>query len=601
MLRISLTLEGHFAKVKPLSFLGDTDLWNAYRKAAEGAQYDKARKASFATLDKVPGIIKRLRQADFAVVLDNALQEALSKQEAQTWLDIQAATERVELVDGEIKAMGKAGLFPFQKTGVVWLCQKGGALLADEMGLGKTLQCLAALPAGAPTLVVAPAVAKGVWQREVRKWRPNKRVSLLKGKGSFRWPEKNEVLVTNYDILPDVHTASCLKDRKDKKTIVTGKHTKECLKARKNVFLPAIQEVALKCQGCLTVADVAKECKGCLPFLEDAPTDMVLVADEAHNLKSGVAQRSVKFKGISYAVRKKGGKTWLLTATPLVNRPPELWAVLDTALIAQEVFGDYKTFLRIFGARKASEFGGLVFGDPDSEAVAERLQRVMLRRLRTEVMPELPRKTLQEQTVEIDKKTVQLASAYVQNYGGLDNITKQLGKGLAFDTMSRVRAALATSKIPAMVEIVEDYESQEEPLVVFSAHRAPIDLLGKRPGWEVITGDTPPHKRSEIEDRFQKGELKGVASTIKAGGVAITLTRACHALFVDLEWSPALNSQAEDRICRIGQTRPCVITVLVADHPLDARVNELLLGKRELIDASVDAARDVPVEMEGGA
>lgn len=593
-MRISLTLDGHFARVKPMGFLGG-DLFTTYRKAAEGAIYDRARGANYATLDKVPGIIKRLREVDFSVELDEALKDALSKQEAEVWLDVQAAKERVEVVDEEIKAMGKSGLFPFQRTGVVWLCQKKGALLSDEMGLGKSLQTLAALPAGASTLVVAPAVAKGVWQREVRKWRPNLRVSILKGKASFRWPTKNEVLVTNYDILPDVHKESCLKDRKSKE-LVPGEHTPDCIKAKKNLYVPAIQEVAMRCKGCLSRSEIAKRCKGCLPFLADVPEGMVLVGDEAHNLKSSKTQRSIKFRGLSEAVRTKGGRIWLLTATPLVNRPPELWSVFEAAQIAHEAFGDFKSFIRVFGGKSAGEYGGFVFGDPDTDAVAERLQRVMLRRLRTEVMPELPAKTVQEQVVEIDKKAIALASAYVKDYGGLDKITESLGKGLAFDTMSRVRAALATSKIPAMMEIVEDYEEQEEPLVVFSAHRAPIDLFLNRPGWAVITGDTPPAKRSEIEDRFQRGELKGVASTIKAGGVAITLTRACQALFVDLEWSPALNSQAEDRICRIGQTRPCVITLLVADHPLDQRVAELLTGKRELIDASVDAARDMPMQ-----
>jgi superfamily II DNA or RNA helicase len=150
---------------------------------------------------------------------------------------------------------------------------------------------------------------------------------------------------------------------------------------------------------------------------------------------------------------------------------------------------------------------------------------------------------------------------------------------------------LAKAKIEAMLQIVEEYEEQEEPLVVFSAHRAPIDLLEGREGWAVITGDTRPEDRTKIEDAFQRGELRGIACTIKAGGVAITLTRASHALFVDLEWTPALNAQAEDRICRIGQSRGVIITILVADHPLDIRIAQLLAQKRVYIEGSVDAAR----------
>jgi hypothetical protein len=133
-------------------------------------------------------------------------------------------------------------------------------------------------------------------------------------------------------------------------------------------------------------------------------------------------------------------------------------------------------------------------------------------------------------------------------------------------------------------------EDANEPIVVFSVHRAPIDHLGTRDGWATITGDTPAAARTEIEARFQRGELRGVAATIQAGGVAITLTRAHRAVFVDQDWTPALNAQAEDRICRIGQDRGVIITRIIADHALDRRIAQVLATKIEIIEGSVDAA-----------
>jgi SNF2 family DNA or RNA helicase len=161
----------------------------------------------------------------------------------------------------------------------------------------------------------------------------------------------------------------------------------------------------------------------------------------------------------------------------------------------------------------------------------------------------------------------------------------------AFELLSAARAALATAKIPALLELVEDLEEQEEPCVIFSAHRAPIDALAEREGWAVITGDTSATKRTEIEEKFQRGELRGIGATIAAGGTAITLTRASRMIFVDRDWTPALNEQAEDRIHRIGSKKPVLYTNLVADHVLDRRIAEVLGRKRALIDASVDAAR----------
>jgi SWI/SNF-related matrix-associated actin-dependent regulator 1 of chromatin subfamily A len=220
----------------------------------------------------------------------------------------------------------------------------------------------------------------------------------------------------------------------------------------------------------------------------------------------------------------------------------------------------------------------------------------MLRRLKSEVLPELPLKTVDIVTVDIDAKAMKACEAYLEKFGGLDAVMEKLGKGLSFETMATVRSVLASAKIPAMLEYVEQYEEADEPVVVFSAHRAPIDQLAKRRGWEVITGDTPNKKRDDIVDAFQRGDLKGVGCTIKAAGVGITLTRAAYMLFVDREFTPALNWQAEDRISRIGQERPHFIKILAADHPLDVRLSELLSKKKDLIEASVDAARDIPVD-----
>jgi SNF2 family DNA or RNA helicase len=143
-----------------------------------------------------------------------------------------------------------------------------------------------------------------------------------------------------------------------------------------------------------------------------------------------------------------------------------------------------------------------------------------------------------------------------------------------------------------MLQYVEEYESNAEPLIVFSAHRDPIDLFLDREGWAVITGDTPSKERTEIAEAFQQGKYRGLAGTIEAAGVAITLTYACHELFVDEEWTPGLNDQARRRVLRHGQKRSVSIDILVANHPLDRRVAEILSGKRTLIGSTIDAARE---------
>lgn len=412
-----------------------------------------------------------------------------------------------------------------------------------------TIQSLSALPANAAVLVVAPAVAKGVWKREVARWRPNLTAVILEGRQSFRWPEPGEVVIINYDILPEAHDKVC-----------------------KNML----------CPGCGPGLAVEKSC----------PEEVCVIADEAHALKSGKAMRTRKFRLISYLARKRHGRVWLLTGTPLLNRPQELWNIYQAAGIAQEAFGSWNAFVDFFNGTPQF-YGGFEWGTPHAE-VPERIRRVCLRRMTSDVLPDLPRKTWREVTVDIDKATLKKCDKLLKEYGGLAKIVHLIEKeGLSFETMSAIRQALAVAKIPAALAMVADFEAQDEPLVVFSAHRAVVEELGKREGWATIMGGTPNEERTRIEEDFQAGKLKGIAGTIQAAGVAITLTRAHNVLFTDREWTPALNAQAEDRCARIGQKTAVVITTLMANHELDERITELLMDKQRLITATVDEARTV--------
>ena len=519
--------EPDVALARPAGFLGATFQTYILASRNAGAVFNRGLKAQTLPADRVPLLESHLTKAGFIVAVDEALVTRM--QAAATALRDQADRQdtRTQEVGHELAARGLT-LWPFQVEGVAWLMDRTAALLADDMGLGKTIQALCALPARAPVVVVCPAVVKGVWQAETAIWRPGVVVRTLSGRGSFRWPVAGELVILNYDILPDDAPAP--------------------------------------------------------------PAGTVLIADEAHALKNGRAQRTKRFRALSKAVLTDAGRVWLLTGTPMLNRESELWAVLEAARLGRAAFGDLPTYRRIFPTyRPSPEF-------------TTRLRRVSLKRHRTEVLPDLPTKTYRTVTADIDVDTRVLCDQLAETIrpSGLfaptltvthwDAILAAVNTRATFEQMSRVRAALAAAKIPALLDLVAEYAAQQEPLVVFSAHRAPIDLLGQQPGWAVITGDVPPADRTAIVQRFQAGELQGLAITIKAGGVGLTLTHAHHAVFVDLEWTPGLNAQAEDRVCRIGQDRGVLVTRLVADHEVDQRVTLLLHLKQQLIAASVDAA-----------
>jgi SNF2 family DNA or RNA helicase len=553
-----------------------------YKASTEGLRYDPKIKQHVATLDKLPIILRRLREANFAVTVIPEVVELLEKHEACLWLDLQTAKDRIEILAKEMAKKGKA-LYPYQRTGVEWLTVRHRALLGDEMGLGKSVEALCAIPPNAPVLVICPAIGKGVWIGETMQWRPTLSPQSLEGRTSFRFPRPGEMVITNFDILPNCHLPRCSK------------------------------KVVVKCDGCSplipeghlsTCKRGITYCPGCAP-LPVPHEGTVMIVDECHAAKNRHSLRGERIRALGGLVRAKGGRTWFLSGTPMLNEPEELWSLLESCDLAHEAFGSWRDFVKCFGgkvkltkiydkrARKTVERQiGYEWGTPSADT-PERLQRVMLRRMQVDVVKDMPEMTVRLLPVDVSKEAVREFDSLFKKLGGSKNLTDALAlKKIPFAMVSTVRSALARAKIPAMLQYVEEYESNAEPLIVFSAHRDPIDLFLDREGWAVITGDTPSKERTEIAEAFQQGKYRGLAGTIEAAGVAITLTYACHELFVDEEWTPGLNDQARRRVLRHGQKRSVSIDILVANHPLDRRVAEILSGKRTLIGSTIDAARE---------
>lgn len=524
-------------EIVPAGFLG-RPAFARYLEAtrAAGARYDAQSRCQWlARADQVPAIADALRARDLTPIIDDSLRASLA-----------AAADDVEAT--HLRTMERLGalglrLRSYQEDGVRWLSGRRRALLGSDMGLGKTVQSLAALPGNgsAAVLVVCPAAVKGVWSREVSRWRPDYRTEILSGRGSFRWPSRGEVVVTNYDILPDDP--------------------------------------------------------------ESAPDGVYVIADEAHYLRRRSrtkgrdgqrrpSQRIRRWDALRTAADAAGGRLWLLTGTPLVGRPTDLWGVLSAGGLQREVFGSWRGLERAFRATRG-RWGETTWGEPEPW-VAEALARVMLRHERADVLGELPPVTIEHLGVSVGTRSL------IDDEPDWDEIelSEDGGSvgavGIPFERLSAARAELAAQKIPALdaqLDAIED-EQTGDPVIVFSAHRAPIDHLRSREGWAVITGDTPAAERTRIEEAFQRGEYRGLAGTIQAMGTGLTLTRAHLCLMVDRSWTPADNDQAIARLARMGQMRGVIARVLIADHPLDRRVAEILTRKSRLIETTVTAATE---------
>lgn len=426
-------------------------------------------------------------------------------------------------------------LLPYQEEGVRFLSGRQFALLADDPGLGKTAQVLRALPKTAPVLVICPKVAKGVWKAEAAKWiSPSHPVTICAGKASARYPMPGEIVIMTYDS-----------------------------------------------------ADISRG---------TIQPGTVLVADEAHMVKAGNNKRCALFRTIARAVQWAQGKIWLLTGTPMPNNPEELWNLLEYTPMAATAWGSQAAFMRAFSGTKVKTAYGITthWGQP-TEAARTGFAKVALRRRRHQVLTSLPPKFRQQVPVPLTKEALHSCNAMqalLDERGlSIEDLVQLIitsnTRGLPGEIIATARLALATAKIPALLEHVEEAEDTRQPLVVFSAHRAPILALAGRPGWGVITGDTSATERTRLVAEFQAGNLKGIAATIKAAGVALTLTKSSRCVFVDRDWTPANNSQAEARLQRIGQKSNVLVIDLVCEHELDRRVYATLIRKQAIIEAVV--------------
>ncbi len=406
-------------------------------------------------------------------------------------------------------------LYPYQEEAVSFLQARMGAILADDMGLGKTASALTAA-AGKPTYVIAPASVCNTWLTEATR---------------LRLPAPK---VISYSRVP----------------------------------APTIKE-SLRFDGKKRIEITPRE----------MPKDAVLILDEAHAVKNWKSKRSQAVESIAQGIFNAYGQVWPLTATPMLNHPIELWALLSVIGENWNVFHSWQGFLTLMGGRKKMPFGGITWESQEANIpeVKKRLARVMLRRMKSEVAIHLPAKRYVTLQVEVPKdlhRTTFPEAAQAE--------TAEEMMGIA--GLSEFRAVLAMAKYKALESFIDSFDGVE-PLAVFSAHTGPILSLEKRDGWAGLHGALPVDKRIFNVERFQGGRLNGLALTIGAGGVGITLTHASNALFIDQDWTPALNRQAEDRIHRIGQHWPCTIYVAESDHPVDMHVRRVNARKAELIDA----------------
>ncbi|XP_025629620.1 uncharacterized protein [Arachis hypogaea] len=446
-------------------------------------------------------------------------------------------------------------LLPFQREGVRFILQHGGrALLADEMGLGKTLQAIAVascIQESWPVLIVAPSSLRLQWASMIQQW--------------LNLPSSDILIV-----LPQSGGSN------------RGGFNIVSPSAKSNIRLDGLfniisYDLVPKLQNILTTLDFK-----------------VVIADESHYLKNAQAKRTTA----TLPVIKKAQYAILLSGTPALSRPIELFKQLE-ALYP----GVYKN-VHEYGNRYCK---GGVFGVYQGASNHEELHNlmkatVMIRRLKKDVLSQLPVKRRQQVFLDLADKDMKQINALFRELEVVkakikSAKSKDEAESLKFtqkNLINKIYTDSADAKIPAVLEYLGTVIEAGCKFLIFAHHQPMIDaihefLLRKKVGCIRIDEGTPAASRQPLVTDFQeKDSIKAAVLSIKAGGVGLTLTAASTVIFAELSWTPGDLIQAEDRAHRIGQVSSVNIYYLLANDTVDDIIWDVVQSKLDNLGQMLD-------------
>ena len=223
---------------------------------------------------------------------------------------------------------------------------------------------------------------------------------------------------------------------------------------------------------------------------------------------------------------------------------------------------------------------------------------MMLRRKKSDVLKELKDKVRYKEIIDSDVNyyNKELAKIWKRLEEEQKSASSAFDKNASYQrAIQSERQAAGVAKIPHVINFVKNIMEIEESVVVFCHHRAIHQILHQNleeysPS-SIIGGQTDKSRQENI-DRFQNGETKLLVAGLRAGNVGINLTKAKYVIFAELDWSPAIHLQAEDRLHRIGQKNTVFAYYLIGNGTLDDHVASILVDKSYEIDAIMDEKKE---------
>ena len=319
-----------------------------------------------------------------------------------------------------------------------------------------------------------------------------------------------------------------------------------------------------------------------------------VVLDEAQAIKNESSQTA------RAAFELQGRFRVALSGTPVENRLEELWSIMH--FVNPGLLGGRSDFRERYAAP-------IAIGNPEpARRLRAKIRPFVLRRMKRDVLPELPPRTDQVLHVELDERerAVYDAVRVATRKDVADELQKGGGVLAALEALLRLRQASChsalvpgqtaetSSKVEAVVEALADAAADGHKALVFSQWTSLLDLVEPhltREGIAYTRLDGSTTNRAAVVETFQDSAGPPVMLvSLKAGGTGLNLTAADHVFLLDPWWNPAVEDQAADRAHRIGQDRPVMVYRLVAKDTVEERILALQERKRTIADVALGEA-----------
>ncbi len=433
----------------------------------------------------------------------------------------------------------------YQKNGYRWLktleAYGFGGILADDMGLGKTLQVIA---------VILSAKLEG-----------KEGTALVVAPSSlvFNWGEEISRFAPGL-----------------KYALVTGTQ-----KERRQLLEQYEQFDILVTSYDLLKRDIA--------LYEDKQFSYQVI-DEAQYIKNHTTAIAKTVKVIKSRTR------YALTGTPIENRLSELWSIFD--YLMPGFLYQYAVFKREIETPAVKN---------EDEKVMERLQKMVspfiLRRMKKQVLKDLPDKIEEARYVKLDASQQKLYNAQVvhmqQSLAGQNSQEFQKNKMQILAELTRLRQICCdpslcfenytggSAKLEACLDLVQSAMEGGHKILLFSQFTTMLELLGQQlkkreVSFYTITGETPKEMRLRLVKSFNEDDTPVFLISLRAGGVGLNLTGADVVIHYDPWWNLAVQNQATDRAYRIGQEKRVTVYQLIVKNSIEEKIKHLQEKKKDL-------------------